>query len=51
MENSKWKQEIFLCIGQTKLHMMVHSLGFIMHVNDSSSTSVFNTLWTGNLNI
>lgn len=41
MENSKWKQEIFLCIGQIELHMMVHSLVFVMHVPDSSNASVF----------
>lgn len=41
MENCKWKQEIFLRIGQIKLHMMVQSQAFVMHVPDSSNASVF----------
>jgi hypothetical protein len=47
MENNKWKQEIFLHIGQTELHIMVHSLGFVMHVPDSSSASVFEIISPG----
>jgi hypothetical protein len=39
--NGTWR------IGQTELHMMVQSLGFVMHVPNTSSASVFKIISPG----